>query len=149
MAEFYWDMADLRLDDADILIIDPDRNAANAVRYALQAYGYPDYRIGKNEDDLLREIKDWEPDLIISELDLHGKKLSNFVKRLRAHELGVSPFIPVIGTTSQETPDAISEFNDAGGDEIVAKPLSAIILSVNAGIKTHHSPEQKYTTLTV
>ena len=55
MGEFYWDMADLRLDDADILIIDPDRNAANAVRYALQAYGYPDYRIGKNEDDLLRE----------------------------------------------------------------------------------------------
>ncbi|MBT3765695.1 MAG: response regulator [Rhodospirillaceae bacterium] len=121
-------MADLRLDDADILIIDPDRNAANAVRYALQAYGYPDYRIGKSEEDLLREIKDWEPDLIISELGLRGKNLSKFVSRLRAHELGVSPFIPVIGTTSEETSEEITEFNDAGGDEIVTKPLSAIIM---------------------
>ena len=102
-------MADLRLDDADILIIDPDRNAANAVRYALQAYGYPDYRIGKSEEDLLREIKDWEPDLIISELGLRGKNLSKFVSRLRAHELGVSPFIPVIGTTSEETSEEITE----------------------------------------
>jgi hypothetical protein len=37
----------------------------------------------------------------------------------------VSPFIPVIGTTSDESAKALAGFNDAGGDELVIKPLSA------------------------
>ena len=65
------------------------------------------------------------PDLLISDIKLTDGDISDFVYKIRHHDVGGNPFLPIIATAWSPTSDDVRDVVKSGADDIVAKPLSA------------------------
>jgi DNA-binding response OmpR family regulator len=64
------------------------------------------------------------PDLIVTDMALPGGDVFAMVKRIRAGDLGVNPFVPIIFMTWNADGTAIKNAVDCGVDYILAAPFS-------------------------
>lgn len=118
-------MEKLALDQVDILLIDPDRAVRSTIRNILIDNGFRNVTMGSGIADIEAKFQINMPDLLISDIKLGDGSLSDFVYRLRHHDVGSNPFLPVIATAWSPTSDDVRAVVQSGADDIVAKPLSA------------------------
>ena len=118
-------MEKLALDQVDILLIDPDRAVRSTIRNILIDNGFRNVTMGSGIADIESKFQINMPDLLISDIKLTDGDLSDFVYKLRHHDVGSNPFLPVIATAWSPTSDDVRGVVQSGADDIVAKPLSA------------------------
>ena len=53
-----------------------------------------------------------------------GDACGKFIAAIRHSEIGANPFIPVIATTWDPTPELVRKIIDSGADDLVVKPIS-------------------------
>ena len=117
-------MAKLAFGDVELLLVDWDSLARNAVRTILRNAGFHEIRVASTVEEIEEFLKENTPDLLISEANLPDGDLCKFVRRLRHHEVGTNPFLPVIALTPNPTPELVADVVDTGVDALIAKPIS-------------------------
>jgi len=121
-------MDKLALDKIDILLIDPDRASRATLRNILVDNGFRNVTQGSGMADIEHKFTVGMPDLLISDIKLEDGNFNSFVYKLRHHEIGSNPFLPIIATAWSPTSDEVRAIVQAGADDIVTKPLSAVQL---------------------
>ncbi len=118
-------MEKLALDQIDILLIDPDRAVRSTIRNILVDNGFRNVSVGSGIADIQTKFQIAMPDLLISDIKLGDGNFSDFVYKVRHHDVGGNPFLPIIATAWSPTSDDVRSVVQSGADDIVAKPLSA------------------------
>ncbi|MFC1672756.1 response regulator transcription factor [Pseudomonadota bacterium] len=118
-------MDKLALNSVDILLIDPDRNTRSTIRNILVDNGFRNVTIGESLADIDHKFRIGMPDLLISDINLPDGDFNDLIHKLRHHEVGYNPFLPVIATAWSPTSEDVRKVVQAGADDIVTKPMSA------------------------
>ena len=100
------------------LHLDPDRQWLNLIRRELIGAGMREVLITTDPKEALAQIRDAEPDLLITHGDL------KFVRFLRHHDASPKRQIPIIMMTGNVGPADLTSMRDAGVNEIAVKPCS-------------------------
>ena len=118
-------MDNFKVEEVDVLVIDADASSRQMVRNILTDNGFRRVRVGHNMADLRDQLMLGWPDLLISQHEVPGGNFSNFVFKLRHHELGGNPFMPIISTVWSPTQEDVRSIIQSGADDLVTMPLSA------------------------
>ncbi len=117
-------MEKLHFEHVDLLLIDPAASARDTLKNILYNQGFRNLHSGTSLDEIREHMNHSMPDLLISETELDGGDFCEFVTKLRHHDVGNNPFLPVIGLTWEPTPDRVRNVVNAGVDDLLTKPLS-------------------------
>lgn len=122
-------MSKLKLDQVEVLLIDPDGVYRQALYSMLRAMGILKIHQGTSLLEVRQAFLVARPDLMISDANLPDGDFCNFVNGLRHHNLGGNPFLPVLALTADPTGELVKKVIDSGSDDLLTKPLSASQLS--------------------
>ena len=101
-----------------ILVVDDETQITRVLRTSLSSQGY-DIRVANNGDTALEIMKDWTPDLVITDLSMPGMDGLELCRRLRA-----SVQIPILVLSVRGEERTKVQALDAGADDYVTKPFS-------------------------
>ncbi len=100
-----------------ILIVDDEPQITRVLRTSLNGSGY-DVRTAENGDNALTMVRDWTPDLVITDVSMPLMNGIELTRRLRS-ELDV----PIIVLSVKGEEKTKVEALDAGADDYVTKPI--------------------------
>src|ERR1700744_4932167 len=100
-----------------ILVIDDEPQITRVLRASLAAQGY-DVRTANDPEEGLRVFKEWQPDLVVTDLMMPGISGVEVCRAIRAR--GATP---VLVLSVREHERAKVEALDAGADDYVTKPF--------------------------
>jgi CheY-like chemotaxis protein len=117
-----------------ILIADDNAQNVELLEAYLSATDW-DVRTAADGEETLRQVRDWQPDVIL--LDIMMPKISGFevCKRLRADPQ--TSDIAVLMVTGLDQPSDIDKAVEAGAEDFMTKPINkdALLLRVRALLK--------------
>ena len=117
-------MEKLHFENVDLLLVDPAASARDTLKNILYNQGFRNLSMGSTLDEIREHLTHSMPDLLISETELDDGNFCDFVTKMRHHDVGNNPFLPVIGLTWEPTPDRVRNVVNAGVDDLLTKPLS-------------------------
>jgi len=114
-----------------ILVVDDEPQITRVLRTSLTAHGY-EVRIAHDGESALELMKDWHPDLLITDLampNVDGVELCRRVRHLSE--------IPIIVLSAREAEETKVEALDAGADDYVTKPfgIDELMARVRANLR--------------
>jgi two-component system, OmpR family, KDP operon response regulator KdpE len=118
-------------DPPHILVVDDESQITRVLRTSLSAQGY-DIRVANSGEMALEIMKDWTPNLIITDLSMPSVDGIELCRRVRA-----SSQIPIIVLSVREKEQQKVEALDAGADDYVTKPfgMSELLARVRANLR--------------
>jgi len=119
-----------------ILIIDDEPQITRVLRAALAAQGY-DVRTANDPEEGLRVFKEWQPDLVVTDLMMPGISGVEVCRAIR--ERGATP---VLVLSVREHERAKVEALDAGADDYVTKPFGIQELLARVRAHLRRAPER-------
>jgi len=125
-------MTDLpRVTAQHILVVDDEPQITRVLRTSLSAQGY-DIRVANSGEMALEIMKDWSPNLIITDLSMPSIDGVELCRRVRA--LSQVPIV-VLSVRDQERQKV--EALDAGADDYVTKPfgMNELLARVRANLR--------------
>lgn len=132
-----YDLTNLR-----VLIVDDSRYMIKIIKTLLDAMGVTAVRGVDTAENIHREFKNWQPDLIITDHIMEPITGLELITRIRSQEGDLNRFIPIILLTGYAHEDIVrgARFH-AGADAVLAKPVSvsrlyACIVSIYESSRT-------------
>ncbi len=126
-----------------ILVVDDEAQITRVLKTTLSSQGY-DVRTAGDGEEALDEMKNWPPDLIIT--DLRMPKLDGLAlcKRVR-----MDSRIPILVLSVKGEERAKVEALDAGADDYITKPFSVneLLARVRAALRRASIPDEQESTL--
>jgi two-component system KDP operon response regulator KdpE len=119
-----------------ILVIDDEPQITRVLRASLSAQTY-DVRTANDPEEGLRVFKEWEPDLVITDLMMPGMSGVEVCRAIRAR--GATP---VLVLSVREHERSKVEALDAGADDYVTKPFSIQELLARVRAHLRRAPER-------
>ena len=118
-------------DHRRILVVDDEPQITRVLRTTLSSQNY-DIRVANDGDTALEIMKDWIPDLVITDLAMPHMDGLELCKRIRSS--AVTPII-VLSVKDQERTKV--QALDAGADDYVTKPfgMSELLARVRANLR--------------
>lgn len=118
-------------DPPHILVVDDEPQITRVLRTSLSAQGY-DIRVANSGEMALEIMKDWSPNLIITDLSMPSVDGVQLCRRVRA-----ASQIPIIVLSVREKEQQKVEALDAGADDYVTKPfgMSELLARVRANLR--------------
>jgi two-component system, OmpR family, alkaline phosphatase synthesis response regulator PhoP len=118
-----------------VLIADDNPQGVELLEAYLSGTDY-EIRTAADGEATLKQVQEWQPDLIL--LDVMMPKLSGFEVCKRLRKDAVTRDIAVLMITALDQPSDIDRALDAGTDEFVTKPInkSELLLRVRALLRT-------------
>lgn len=118
-------------DPPHILVVDDEPQITRVLRTSLSAQGY-DIRVANSGEMALEIMKDWSPNLIITDLSMPSLDGIQLCRRVRA-----SSQIPIIVLSVREKEQQKVEALDAGADDYVTKPfgMNELLARVRANLR--------------
>jgi two-component system, OmpR family, KDP operon response regulator KdpE len=118
-------------DHPHILVVDDEPQITRVLRTSLSAQGY-DIRVANSGEMAVEIMKDWTPNLIITDLSMPSVDGVQLCRRVRA----VSQ-IPIIVLSVREKEQQKVEALDAGADDYVTKPfgMNELLARVRANLR--------------
>jgi two-component system KDP operon response regulator KdpE len=118
-------------DPVHILVVDDEPQITRVLRTSLSAQGY-DIRIANTGEMALEIMKDWTPNLIITDLSMPSVDGVELCRRVRA----VSQ-VPIIVLSVRDKERQKVEALDAGADDYVTKPfgMNELLARVRANLR--------------
>ena len=125
------------MEHTHILVVDDEPQITRVLRTALSTQGY-DIRVANDGEMALEIMKDWSPNLIITDLAMPNLSGIELCRRVRS--VSDVPII-VLSVRGQEQPKI--EALDAGADDYVTKPFSMneLLARVRANLRRAPVPE--------
>lgn len=123
----------------NILVVDDESQITRVLRTALAGHGY-NVRTAGDGDEALEVMRDWPPDLVITDLSMPNMSGLELCRRIRRKS--TVPII-VLSVRGDEKPKV--EALDAGADDYVTKPfnMNELIARVRAGLRRAARPAQE------
>jgi two-component system, OmpR family, KDP operon response regulator KdpE len=127
-------------DPAHILVVDDEPQITRVLRTSLSAQGY-DIRIANSGEMALEIMKDWSPNLIITDLSMPSVDGVQLTRQVRA----ISQ-IPIVVLSVRDKEQQKVEALDAGADDYVTKPfgMNELLARVRANlrrVRTENEPD--------
>jgi len=118
-------------DHRRILIVDDEPQITRVLRTSLDAHGY-DLRVANNGETALEILKDWSPDLVITDLSMPNMDGLELCRRFRSRSK--APII-VLSVKGEERTKV--QALDAGADDYVTKPfgINELLARVRANLR--------------
>ncbi|PHS79124.1 MAG: hypothetical protein COB59_03475 [Rhodospirillaceae bacterium] len=113
------------LDKIEVMVIEPERSARALIVQALKSAGVRKIKEGSGLKDIMHFFQIGMPDMIISDIKLPDGNFNTFVYKLRHHDVGTNPFLPILALVDSPTANDIQAVVQAGADDLITKPVSA------------------------
>ena len=125
------------LDHRRILVVDDEPQITRVLRTSLSSQGY-DIRVANNGETALEILKDWTPDLVITDLAMPIMDGVELCRRLRAKSE-----VPIIVLSVRGEERTKVQALDAGADDYVTKPfgINELLARVRASLRRAPSSE--------
>jgi two-component system, OmpR family, KDP operon response regulator KdpE len=114
-----------------ILVVDDESQIGRVLRTSLSSQGY-DLRVANDGETALEIVKDWTPDLVITDLSMPNMDGLELCRRLRAKSQ-----VPIIVLSVKGEERTKVHALDAGADDYVTKPfgMSELLARVRANLR--------------
>ncbi|PCI38818.1 MAG: hypothetical protein COB46_10475 [Rhodospirillaceae bacterium] len=113
------------LDKIEVLVIEPERSVRTLIVQTLKNAGVRNIKEGSGLKDIMHFFQISMPDMIISDINLPDGNFNTFVYKLRHHDIGSNPFLPILALVDAPTANDIRAVVQAGADDLITKPISA------------------------
>src|SRR6202789_3448250 len=125
------------LDHRHILVVDDESQITRVLRTSLSSHGY-DIRVANDGETALEIMKDWAPDLVITDLSMPNMDGLELCRRLRAKTQ-----IPIIVLSVRGEERTKVKALDAGADDYVTKPfgMEELLARVRANLRRSRAEE--------
>jgi two-component system, OmpR family, KDP operon response regulator KdpE len=122
---------------AKILVVDDESQITRVLKTTLSTQGHV-VRTASNGEEALQELRNWGPDLLVTDLRMPKMDGLELCRRVRADSR-----IPVIVLSVKGEEDIKVQALDAGADDYVTKPFSVneLLARVRAALRRASSPE--------
>jgi len=122
-----------------ILVVDDEPQITRVLRTSLASQGY-DIRVANDGETALEIMKDWTPDLVITDLSMPNMDGLELCRKLRP-----STRIPIIVLSVRGEERAKVQALDAGADDYVTKPfgIEELFARVRASLRRSASTESE------
>lgn len=131
--------SDLRSEHRRILIVDDEPQITRVLRTSLDAHGY-DLRVANDGDTALQIVRDWIPDLMITDLSMPAMDGLELCRRFR--QKSNAPII-VLSVKGEERTKV--QALDAGADDYVTKPFGINELLARVRANLRRAPQEQNT----
>src|SRR5262249_24636857 len=126
---------------ANILVVDDEPQITRVLKTSLSSQGYG-IRTASDGEEALQMLKDWSPDLIVTDLrmpNVDGLKLCRHIR--------TESRVPIIVLSVKGEETIKVEALDAGADDYVTKPFSMneLLARIRAALRRASTPEQPQT----
>jgi two-component system KDP operon response regulator KdpE len=101
-----------------ILVVDDEPQITRVLRTSLSSHAY-DVRVANDGETALEIMKDWTPDLVVTDLSMPNMDGLELTRRLR-----ISTKIPIVVLSVRGEERTKVQALDAGADDYVTKPFS-------------------------
>ncbi|MGA2046825.1 MAG: response regulator transcription factor [Terracidiphilus sp.] len=119
-----------------ILVIDDESQITRVLRAALSAQGY-DVRTANDPEEGLQLYKDWNPDLVVTDLMMPGMSGVDVTRAIR-----VIASTPILVLSVRDHERSKVEALDAGADDYVTKPFGIQELLARVRAHLRRAPER-------
>ena len=128
---------------ANILVVDDEPQITRVLKTSLSSQGYG-IRTAADGEEALQMLKDWSPDLIVTDLRMPNMDGLELCRRVRTESR-----IPIIVLSVKGEETIKVEALDAGADDYVTKPFSMneLVARIRAALRRAASPEQPQSSL--
>src|SRR6516162_137012 len=118
-------------DRPHILVVDDEPQITRVLRTSLSAQGY-DIRVANSGEMAMEIMKDWQPNLIITDLSMPSIDGVQFTRTVRA-----ASNVPIIVLSVRDKEQQKVEALDAGADDYVTKPfgMNELLARVRAHLR--------------
>ena len=118
-------------DHRHILVVDDEPQITRVLRTSLASQGY-DIRVANDGETALEIVKDWTPDLVITDLSMPNMDGLELCRRLRAKSR-----VPIIVLSVRGEERTKVQALDAGADDYVTKPfgMTELLARVRAHLR--------------
>ena len=126
-----------------ILVIDDESQITRVLRTSLSSHGY-DIRVANDGETALEIMKDWTPDLVITDLAMPNMDGLELCRRLRT-----TTRVPIIVLSVRGDERVKVKALDAGADDYVTKPfgMEELLARVRANLRRHRKDESESATI--
>jgi two-component system, OmpR family, KDP operon response regulator KdpE len=123
---------------ANILVVDDEPQITRVLKTSLSSQGYG-IRTASDGEEALQMLKDWSPDLIVTDLRMPNMDGLELCRRIRTESR-----IPIIVLSVKGEEMIKVEALDAGADDYVTKPFSMneLVARLRAALRRASIPEQ-------
>lgn len=123
---------------ANILVVDDEPQITRVLKTTLSSHGYGTRTAGDGDEALLL-MKEWSPDLVITDLRMPNMSGLDLCRHLRAKSR-----VPIIVLSVKGEERAKVEALDAGADDYVTKPfnINELLARVRAALRRGAAPDQ-------
>jgi len=121
-----------------ILVVDDESQITRVLRTSLSSHGY-DIRAANDGETALEIMKDWTPDLVITDLAMPNMDGLELCRRLRTRTQ-----VPIIVLSVRGEERTKVKALDAGADDYVTKPfgMEELLARVRANLRRHGKAEE-------
>ena len=123
------------MDHAHILVVDDEPQITRVLRTTLTAKGY-EIRVANDGEMALEIMKDWSPNLVITDLAMPNMDGVQLCKRIRAMSE-----IPIIVLSVRGEERNKIQALDAGADDYITKPFSSGELQARVRAALRRAPK--------
>ena len=119
-----------------ILVVDDEPQITRVLRTSLSSQGY-DLRVANDGETALEIMKDWTPDLVITDLSMPNMDGLELSRRIRAKLT-----VPIIVLSVKGEERTKVQALDAGADDYVTKPfgMEELLARVRANLRRRPAP---------
>lgn len=117
-----------------VLVVDDEPQIRRVLRLALTAQGF-DVRVAADSESALDTLRDWPPDLVITDLSMPGSDGIELCKRVRQQST-----VPIIVLSVKGEERTKVAALDAGADDYVTKPFGTDELLARVRVAFRRSP---------
>jgi two-component system KDP operon response regulator KdpE len=119
------------VDRPHILVVDDESQITRVLRTSLSAQGY-DIRVANSGEMAIEIMKDWQPNLIITDLSMPSMDGIQLTRHVRA----ISQ-VPIVVLSVRDNEQQKVEALDAGADDYVTKPfgMNELLARVRASLR--------------
>lgn len=122
-----------------ILVVDDESQITRVLRTSLSSHGY-DIRVANDGETALEIMKDWTPDLVITDLAMPNMDGLELCRRLRTKMQ-----VPIIVLSVRGEERTKVKALDAGADDYVTKPfgMEELLARVRANLRRRRTSEDE------
>jgi two-component system KDP operon response regulator KdpE len=124
-------------DPKHILVVDDESQITRVLRTTLSSHGY-DIRVANDGETALEIMKDWKPDLVITDLAMPNMDGLELCRRLRTRTE-----VPIIVLSVRGEERTKVKALDAGADDYVTKPfgMEELLARVRANLRRERTDD--------
>jgi two-component system KDP operon response regulator KdpE len=122
----------------NILVVDDESQITRVLKTTLSSHGYG-VRTASDGDEAVQLMKDWAPDLVITDLRMPNMSGLDLCRHVRARSR-----VPIIVLSVKGEERTKVEALDAGADDYVTKPfgVNELLARVRAALRRSITPEE-------